>query len=306
MKTSFLSILFLLSLLAMAISCKKDRELNPAEEWFTDPTNLPQPPQGCKIVKTTYKTLMLPGDQRPGVETITLEDGRKIKVGTVTTTTFIFDPQGRIVEENRQNLNTYILYRYAYLPKYLIKYNEWTGLADNGNRTGPYMETDTIPINDQNLIEVSDDYGPFFLKYDKNDYLIQTSSGKSSDSNQGFYIYSAESNLVTFQNESLRNTSLPELLTIHYTYLINRPNLPTIYGFRGKESRNLMLTENWEIRNSRDFVDGSLYQVKYTYWYDKLGRVKRRFRYGKALNPQWLIEQDPYGIGVTDYEYRCP
>ncbi|RCR66564.1 hypothetical protein [Larkinella punicea] len=305
MKTSFLSILFLLSLLAMALSCKKDRDLHPAEEWFTDPMNLPQPPKGCKIVKTTYKTLMLPNDQRPGVETITLEDGQKVKVGTVFTTTYSYDdPTGRLVEEYQRRLQgQYTLQRYSYTPTHLKRYKEYTSEGDKGELRGPFIEENEFALNAKGKVSIGIDY-TVPLKYDEDGHLV-LEGVEDNTSNQGVYNY-VEGNLVLFQHESLRYTNIPAVMTFTYTYQLDRPNLPSIYNFQGKESRNLPLLERWAIKNSRDFEDGSLYQIKYQYFYNKQGFVKRRIKHGKALNPQWLIEQDPFGIAVTDYEYECP
>lgn len=91
-----------------------------------------------------------------------------------------------------------------------------------------------------------------------------------------------------------------------FDYNLNRPNLPVIDQFRGQLSRNLPTKEVWEMHQSSQFPNGPVYQKIYTYTYDKLGRVKRRVVNGKALNPGWLIEDDTYGVGVTDYEYECP
>lgn len=60
------------------------------------------------------------------------------------------------------------------------------------------------------------------------------------------------------------------------------------------------------MEGSSQFADGPVYQKIYTYTYDKLGRVKRMVVNGKALNQGWLIADDTYGVGVTDYEYECP
>ncbi|RRB02624.1 hypothetical protein [Larkinella rosea] len=304
MKLSFLSVLFFLSLLAMALSCKKDRDVHPTEEWFTDPTNLPQPPQGCKIVKTTYKTLMLAGDQRPGVETITLEDGRKVKVGTIATTTYSYDQQGRLVEEHQHLLKGhYNLQRYSYSSTALKRYKEYTGEGSKGQLQGPFTEEKEFPLNTQGRVSIGIDLA-VPLKYDEEGYVILTGI-EDNTSDLGRYTY-IDGNMTLFQYELLRYTNLPEVRTYAYTYNLSRLNLPTIYNFQGKESKNLPVQKKWASQYSRDFEDGPLYQINYQYFYNRQGFVKRRIKHGKALNPQWLIEEDPYGIGVTDYEYQCP
>ncbi|MGM9509266.1 hypothetical protein ACS5NO_16135 [Larkinella sp. GY13] len=302
MKTSFLSILFLLSLLAMALSCKKDRDLHP-NGWVTDPTNLPQPPKGCKIVRTTYKNPSVgrTGDQLWEPETVTLDDGRKVPVSCVTKTTCLYDNQNRIVEIRSQYLdNQYWLFKYTYTSDFVITYQEYSG------KTKPYIEIDTTSLNDQGLINRRQGLGEPYYFYNQDDQLVDREPDRPGQSQ--VYIDGNMVEYVVYQSWGMRDGEwfAYDRFLQRYSYLTTRPNLPVIHQFRGNESRNLPLKEIWQLESSPDFGTQQVYQKTYTYWYDQQGQVKRRIVHGKPLIGGWLIEDDLYGVGVTDFEYECP
>ncbi|RRB02623.1 hypothetical protein [Larkinella rosea] len=304
MKLSFLSVLFFLSLLAMALSCKKDRDVHPTEEWFTDPTNLPQPPQGCKIVKTTYKD---PSDGRTGdllwePETITLDDGRKMPISCVAKTTYLYDNQNRILEIRTQLLNNlYWLYKYTYTRDFIITYQEYLALGT----TKPAISIDTTSLNDQGLINRRQGLGEPFYFYSQDNQLVDREPDRPGQSQ--VYVDGNMFEYVVYQSWGMRDGEwfAYDRFLKHYSYLTTRPNLPVIHQFRGNESHNLPLKEIWQLESSPDFGTQTVYQKTYTYWYDQLGQVKRRIVHGKPLIGGWLIEDDLYGVGVTDFEYEC-
>ncbi|WP_421826432.1 hypothetical protein [Larkinella sp.] len=304
MKTSFLSILFLLSLLAMAISCKKDRDLHP-NDWVTDPTNLPQPPKGCKIVRTTYKD---PSDGRTGdllwePETITLDDGRKMPISCVAKTVYTYDKQGRIIEIHTQLLNNlYWLYKYTYTTDFVITYQEYLALR----ATKPTIEIDSTSLNGQGLINRYRGSGESYLIYNQDYQLVDDSPNRP-----GYTQVFVDGNMVErveYQSWGMRDGEwFPyDRFLQYFTYILPRPNLPVIHQFRGNESRSLPLKEVWQLESSPDFGTQKVYQKTYTYWYDQQGQVRRRIVHGKPLIGGWLIEDDLYGVGVTDFEYECP
>jgi hypothetical protein len=290
MKISFVSILFLLSLLAMAISCKKDRDLHP-KGWVADPTNLPQPPKGCKIVQEIQKGIMLPGDNFPDPETITLDNGRQIRVGRIYTTTYKYDQKGRIVEKHQDLLSgDYYHYQYKYEIAKLIRLEQYYR-ADESKQ---YMlKVDTIRLNDEGL-------APPWKKYAT---LQDTDTVRAGTNIWGAVVsYYKQGNPVSIVYE------IPPLAghayVYHYSY-ITRPALPIIETFFDQKVRNLVLQQTQSVKGSPDFVDGPVYQINFRYYYDNQGRVRRRIKQGVALNAQWLFTEDAYGIGVTDYVYEC-
>ncbi|MGM9509267.1 hypothetical protein ACS5NO_16140 [Larkinella sp. GY13] len=303
MKTSFLSILFLLSLLAMAISCKKDRDLHP-NGWVTDPTNLPQPPKGCKIVKTTYKD---PSDGRTGdllwePETITLDDGRKMPISCVAKMTYTYDAQNRLVEVYEKLLNNlYTRHRYTYESHYLIDYYEVLYKGE----TEPTIRIDTTSLNGQGLINRYRGSGESYLIYNQDYQLVDDSPNRPGYTH--IYVDGNMIEQVEYQSWGMRNGEwfAYDRFLRHFSFNMTRPNLPVIHQFRGNESRNLPLKEVWQLESSPDFGTQKVYQKTYNYWYDQQGQVRRRIVHGKPLIGGWLIEDDLYGVGVTDFEYEC-
>ncbi|WP_421826433.1 hypothetical protein [Larkinella sp.] len=303
MKISFVSILFLLSLLAIALSCKKDRDLHP-NGWVTDPTNLPLPPKGCKIVKTTYKTPSVgrTGDQLWEPETVTLDDGQKVPVSCVGKMSYKYDAQNRLMEVHEELLfNQYTLHRYTYTPHYLIDYYELFAKGD----AKPTIRIDTTSLNDQGLVSRYGGVGDPYLLYNQDRRLVDDSPTRPGETH--IVIDGNLVEYVVYQSWGLRDGEwfAYDRFLKRFTYLAMRPNLPVTHPFRGDESRNLPVKEIWQLESSPDFGTQTVYQKTYTYWYDQQGQVKRRIVHGKPLIGGWLIEDDLYGVGVTDYEYEC-
>ena len=299
MKTTLFSFSFIL--LAWVLGCKK-----PPLQDDVDP-NPPQPPANCRIIRTTYKHPTIGLDPKSSLiiepETITLDDGEKIQVSFITKTTYEYDNQRRIIEVSEQLLEgDYRLTKYIYTSTTVMIDTE-TLAHQISNK--PYTLRDTIQLNEQGLISRQRGLGDPYLLYNTDKQPIGTSYHPDKT-----HVYENGNLKEVIENASWieRNGQLTptDYMLRHFSYNIDRPNLPLVYQFRGQLSRNLPIKEVWEMHQSSQFPDGPVYQKIYTYTYDKLGRVKRRVVNGKALNPGWLIEDDTYGVGVTDYEYECP
>ena len=283
---SFVSYVFLLPLL---ISCKQEPQ-EAAPNLAT-----------CRIVKTTYKTSTI-GRKPANIvdpEMLTLEDGSKMEVSWVTTTTYSYDAQERIVETKDQKLNNnYGIDRYSYTPNYLIKYTEYS--VDGIKK--PSIGLDTVQLNERGLIArwYGEGLGQPYIVYNQADQLINNIQGLPIERFK--YIDGNLTHQIDNASWVQRNGQwVPtDYLRKRYQYDLNRPNLPLIYQFEGKASRNLPTQETWET------PDRLVYRKVFTYTFDKWDRVIRRVSHGKALTRDWLIEDDTYGLGVTDYEYECP
>lgn len=234
-------------------------------------------------------------------ETITLDDGEKIQISLITRKTYKYDGQGKVVEILGWNLSTYYHEYFSYTDKYVIQRIEYTAV---GNST-PNILRDTIQLDEQGLVSRQRGLGDAYLLYNTDKQPVGTSyyPGKT-------HVYENGNLTQVLKNATWvqRNgQSVPvDYQLNHFSYNLSRPNLPVIYQFRGQLSQNLPTKEIWEMHQSSQFRDGPVYQKVCTYTYDKQGRVKRRVVNGKALYSGWLIEDDTYGVGVTDYEYECP
>ena len=232
-------------------------------------------------------------------ETVTLDDGSKMQVSAVIKTTYKYNVQGKISELREQLLaGDYRSTRYAYTPTTLLINVETFAYQISSK---PYTTLDTIQLNEQSLISRYSGLGEPYLLYNTERQLIGTSyhPGKTHMYEAGNLTQVMENALWVEQNGQLVPTSY---LLKQFTYNSTRPNLPVVEQFRGQPSRNLPTKEVWQVS---DITGGPVYQKTFTYTYDKLGRVKRCVAHGKALNPGWLIEDDTYVVGVTDYEYEC-
>ena len=182
----------------------------------------------------------------------------------------------------------------------MVRYNEWT-ISDSNKL---HIFNDTILLNNQDLIS----------KYYDNSYTVQNNSdgypiGWGEKYNRGYYVYS-NGNVVKLVQESFKlrennYVKTGEVYTKRIDYDVNHQNLPIIQSLTGKQSHNLPIKETIEVVSFWNIKDGTVYQKEYIYTFDNQGRVKRRIAYGKAVNPMWMLEEDLYGIGITDYEYEC-
>ena len=311
------SLLFL-TMLGVGISCKKEVEeikppvvvsppvsTTPIATTPTSPTTvlLTNYPPGCRIARTIYKTLTVNRDKAIifDPETVTLEDGRKVEVSTTIIAQYLYDAKGQITDRKQKMILGSWNFNYTYTSTTLYIRNE----SKRDDEQMSVIGTDTLRLNERG-------------------YILRLDSKPSPP----LYIYNQEGQRISkygnvpaifnqYQNGNLtREVATGVGYTVNgqrvdmpdnvYTYRYDtlRPNLPVIYQFEGKSSRNLPIER---IDYASDLPSGPVYRKSFTYFYDSVGRVKRRITYGKALNPQWGLEDDLYGIGVTDFEYEnCP
>ncbi len=320
MKTTVLYSLILLTLLGVGMGCKKEVEEVKPPVVVSPPTSTTTPPvattstslttvlltdypPGCRIARTIYKTLSAGRDKSIifDPETVTLEDGRKVEVSTTVIAQYFYDARGQITDRKQKMLLGSWNFNYTYTSTALYIRNE----SKRDDEQKSVVGTDTIRLNEQGyILRLDSKPGPALYFYNQQGQRL----GKYGNIPALFNQYQ-NGNLIRevftgvgYTVNGQRVDMPDDLYTYRYDTL--RPNLPVIYQFEGKASRNLPIER---IDYSSELPSGPVYRKSFTYFYDALGRVKRRITYGKALNPQWGLEDDLYGIGVTDFEYEnCP
>ncbi len=299
MKTTWIYTLILLTAFGLGLGCRKR-----VEETIT--AGPPLPPKGCQIVRTILKnpTIGRAKNLILAPEIITLDDGSKVEVSQVGDATYRYDMQGKIVEIRDQAPGgSYFLYRYSYGSQ-LIKYTEAFGASVMPPSL--YTNRDTVGLLDNGFqTYLSRDGKPVFT-YNADGQLVSTNIVRPSTTNRY-----ENGNLVEQIHQASWIEENGQLVPVDYqlrqfTYNTSRPNIPVVLQFAGKASQNLPTKELWSMRRSTQFPDGPVYQKTFTYIYNPLGLIKRRITHGTQLYAGWLIEDDLYGIGVTDYEYKCP
>ncbi len=288
-------LLAFLLLLTVALSCKEQVQL--PDEPAPDLAN-------CRIVRTVYKTPSVgrTGDILKEEETVKLPDGSTTKVSTVQTTTYKYDEQGRIREVYEQRLK-------GQYSRYIYEYKNggvYTFERSGEPERDPYRtQTDSVQVNEQGFLALAYGFGRAYYVFNSEgqmlnkypDYLPFTHryiDGNLTEELRYAFWQKINDQWRSFDAEYLR-----------YRYDLSHPNLPLVYQFRGRESRNLPIEEVRDIRNGVQYPSASVYRKRFAYSYDRWGRVTRRITQGKALVNWWLLEDDLYGIGVTDFEYAC-
>jgi hypothetical protein len=331
MKTTILYSLVLLTMLGIGLSCKKVIEevkppvvtkpgssttptsttpvaTTPTTTTPTVPTitipdtptanydNVPQPPANCRIVRTTYKTVIYQG---PIIdrEVITI-DGKTFVVSTTAKTTYSYDNQGRLVKDRQERwLGKVDSVTYQYFSDKIISRQNQYQYTEKKY----YSRTDTLVLNAQGLA-ISKPGSYLKGTFDTNNFLI-----KGETVRDGYTLSLITQSITNGNIQTKEDYQFGETGTIisTYSYYLTRPNLPTLTTFYGKSSKNLpakMLISGY----GSIAGDGLKYVVVYFYEFDSIGRIKRRIAYGIRLNDKWWYEFDTDGIGITDYEYECP
>lgn len=297
MKTTILYSLLFLTMLGVGIGCKK--EVEPVEDLQSSVY-----PPGCQIAQVLYKTPINGRDisKLSGFEFVTPEGGGRIQVATISSTTNTYDSQKRITKEYGQYLGTIRMTLYTY-GNTLIKYDSYTKSGSNF----PYVEIrDTTQLNEQGYLVPR--YGKSSTSsytYNKDGQIIDRYSSNPDAHPVSTYENGNLIRDITEVGLSYNNGKYTafEARAKTYKYDLTRPNMPVIYQYFGKASRNLPIEETAYAAD----LGGAVYRRTFTYTFDEWGRVKRRLAYGQRLNASWPFEDDPGGIGVLDYQYQgCP
>ncbi len=330
MKTTMLYSLLFLTLLGVGIGCKKEVEevkppvvVGPPTSTTTPPVStttttpapetsisttyvtpnsvetayadVPQPPANCRLLRTTYKTIIYQG---PAIdrETVTV-GGKTFIVSTNIKTTYFYDNQGRLVKDRQEKwLGKTDSITYQHLQDRIITTQNLYQYGDKKY----YNKTDTLLLNKQGLaVGKPGDYTSGI--FDAEGFLIR------GDMTMNGVILRLITQTMKDRNIQIYEDFLAgEYATMisNYIYYPTRPNLPALTPFYGSSSRNLPARTLVSNKGSSIIRDGEQYYVTYIYSFDDRGRVKRRVNSYTRLSTNWPFDVD--GIGITDYEYDCP
>ena len=306
------SLLFL-TLLGVGIGCrKKVEEIKPpvvvspptstTEPTSTTPTSptvsfLDAYPPGCQVVKTILKRRSYAIQDKSLIidpEILVLEDFTQVPISLATITHYVYDSQGRIIEARNQEY-----YGRVYSTRFVYKSDTLYISGDPNIGDGK----DTLLLNKQGFIEynglqIGNSRG---RKYNQDGQLINRYGSPDpklvNRYENGNLIWGVDTQKLRYINGVL--TEAVDR-SIQYGYDTRYANLPNIYQYYGRQSRNLP-TE--ELMSSADF-QYPVHVRNYSYTFDERGRVKRRIYHSTILNPLWLLTDGV--VGTTDYEYECP
>ncbi|AQG78471.1 hypothetical protein [Spirosoma montaniterrae] len=290
-----------LLLLTVAFSCNEQVQL----PVTPPPPDEPAPNLAtCRIARTVYKnpTIGLKPDEIIDPETVKLPDGSTIRVSTLRTTSYQYDEQGRIREIYVKRLKgSYSRYVYEYKNGGVYTFERHA----SADLDPLIVQTDSVQTNEQGLIIRPRGFGSVSFFYNQDGQLLNNYPSYLPYTHQ--YVDGNLTEELLFASRWQRDGQWQgyDRQYLRYRYDLNRPNLPVIHQFLGKPSRNLPLEETQEIQNGSQYPNGLAYRKQFAYSYDRWGRVRRRIIQGKALVNWWLLEDDTYGVGVTDFEYAC-
>ncbi len=261
--------------------------------------NVPQPPDGCRIVRTVYKTVTLIPPFL-NAETVTIGEKTAI-VHTNTITTYTYDRQGRLIKDRRQHWRGQIdSLVYKYLPERV-----WMEEATWDYASKYYFtRTDTFYLDNRNLaVRITTS-------------LRQGIFSTSSYNADGFQVKYESSTGGTVDTHTIKDKNIVQqsrlldggfgTTSVRLEYYLSRSNLPELTQFEGRNSQNLLLKRVLSSAGSLFYPSGDVFQQNYYYEFDSRGRVKRQIVYSYSLNPGWPYQTDSGGIGITDFEYECP
>ena len=146
MKTTMPYSLLFLTLLGVSIGCKK--ELEPVEDLQYSVY-----PPDCQIERTIYKnsSYSRKPDDTFNPEIITLAGGSKIKVSLVLTTKFVYDLQGRTLEQKMESsIGGYYFFRCAHAGNRLMVRGDY--FPQPGGQNSTLIQNDTLILNDQGFV----------------------------------------------------------------------------------------------------------------------------------------------------------
>ena len=290
-----------LSLLTLTLGCNKDKGPSP-DALTDDPTGLPMPSPDCRIVKETFRT----ADITSNPVTIILEDNQKVQVGRAYTSNYRYDSQGRISEILTQKNSGQEILTCSYTPASITQH--FVSKKSDGSIDRESIHS--APLNVSGFLSRPFASGPFtkesehqvsLYEYDEEghqaEHFYSSASGKGQLWEKNIYV-----NGNRVKQYWLSAYAPGDSLVRSYQYNLNRPDLPITRTYYGKANRNLPVKILLSNRNNF-FGDGPLYETRYTYLFDRQGRVRRCIAVGRQLNPQYLVDENVGTVNVTDYEY---
>ncbi|GAB2581861.1 hypothetical protein [Spirosoma areae] len=240
----------------------------------------------CLIATQTTKELVSPSQQSKLDPETVMIDGESFQVSTTKKSVYTYDAKGRILTEYNQyagNKADSIYYQYSPMAVSIRTVDLIT--------TPKLSKTSEVTLNNQGLAEKQ---GSIQATYDKDGYLVTL---------KGEYLTNIINNGNIIESLLIDHDAGPSH-TYKYEYDLNKPGLPPVQAFYGKESRNLLI--KYAVENSRyKGIYPSVYTGTYAYTFDEKSRVKRQIFRGKDGEIVGYI----YGgdkVQINDFTYTCP
>ncbi len=315
MKTTMIYSLILLTLLGLGIGCKKEVEevkppvvVGPPTSTTTPPvattvissTAIPlpnydfvvQPPANCRFTKLIFKAVNNGTFPVVDPETVTA-DGASYTVSKEYEVLYSYDQLGRLVQTDYISAGgSKAVRKYEYTSQRIFR-SFFPDLSIQGNKN----HLDTIPLNGRGLSTGPPDY--HLIEYDAEGFPVRyLNNGKLAAQ-----VFVEQSNIVKYASYVGSEFGTGSDTTL---YFLSRPNLPNLYPFLGKSSKNLVARNTTSMIGSTLYPNGNVYQLNYYYTFNEKGLATRVVRHGIKLNQNWPFTPDGGAINITYYEYSCP
>jgi hypothetical protein len=249
------------------------------------------PVTSCHIIDAVFQNAsILGGSPQNPTETLDI-DGMKVPIGITGHQQFEYDNQGRVSRIVS-----------VPVPEALEK-----GRTDTFEyATNQVIQTLTFPdgTKDQSTIKLNK-YGSWDLSantYDADGFVIRTKVAYSTGKEwfeDGVDEYTIEGgNITKFISSRPKNGSTSTTL---YEYDLSKPNLPVIYSFYARNSKNLLT----KITGYQGPIGASYRnEQEYRYLFDKNGQVQRRIEISNSYTTDGT-KYLPTRYAVTDYTITC-
>lgn len=219
--------------------------------------NVPQPPAGCRIVRTVYRTVTL---IPPFLDAETITIGSKTATAhTNIITTYTYDGQGRLIKDRRQlHRGPVDSLTYKYLPDRVITEEATWEYLDKKH----FFRADTFYLDSRNLgikVTTSLRQGIFSTaRYDEDGFRVKYESSTGGAINN----YTIKDKNIVLLDSYLDGGF--GTLGIRFEYYSVRPNLPVLTTFEGRNSRNLLSRRVQASSGSVFHPSGDVFQENFT------------------------------------------
>lgn len=252
---------------------------------------VPATSQQCKIADMVYQSSTI--DLKNPKENLEI-DGQKIEIGIYAHEQYEYDDQGRVTKVSYLPTPTQLkdvrTDRYEYPANQIVHSITYP----NGSES-----KSTTTVNEHgNTVNPTSSYQ---YEYNSDGFIVKSTfpySWNKQSFGDGVAEYTIENgNIVkytTYQPQSgLKSTTL-------YEYDLSKPNLPSIYWFAVKKSKNLLTRTTLYYGSSP--ANGS-FLFEYHYTFDSNGQVKRQVEvdYTYAANGS----KSRTSVQVIDYTINC-
>jgi hypothetical protein len=227
-------------------------------------------------------------------ETVTI-NGESFQVTTTKKSVYTYDTQGRILTEYNQFAGNKAHYAQAKADSVFYQYSH---LSVN-IRTIKFTENEKlettyeVKLNNQGLSEKT--YWGAHATFDKDGYLLALKDP--------YGIPEQVDNGNVLEWILYLEGPLTEGYRYKNYYDLNKPSLPPVRPFYGRDSRSLIT--KYTVENAYyPGVPPILYTANYSYAFDSKGHITRQIARGKDGEIGYIFGQN--SVDVIDFTYICP